>query len=363
MDGWNWLQSGRKKNMQINGIRLKPIKCRHGMRFSALCACLLICSSVFCTQSMALPFGKASKDKEEDEALDVVPKPVLTKEQQKEFKLSYENGNLYLKQNNYALAQVCFLRCITLDRSSCDSHLGLAACYLATGKTEQGQLESYEALRCDPNSMAARAMWGRILMADARWDEAGGQYLQILQQNINDLSARGNLAMCLAMMGQTDHAIGHYKYILEKDPKNVMAAYNLAGSYELKNMYEEAAKYYKRVIELQPDNVNSYCSLAKCLIAKNDFKSAQTLLTHAAKLSAGKSHFVHLMQGYLYELQSQRRPAIEEYTRAVALAPKDGDCQRALARMLESGGGKIGPANNIKKLGGGQLSVSRPSPN
>lgn len=346
--------------MHINGTGLEPIKWQHARKIAALSASLLI-SVIFCAESLALPFAKAAKEKEDD-ALDTVPKPVLTKEQQKEFKLSLENGDAYLKAQNFALAQVCYLRCVTLDPSSCEAHMGLAACYLATGKKEQGQLEAYEALRCDPKSIAARKMWGGILISDSRWDEAGGQYLQVLQQDINDLSARGNLAMCLAMMGNTDHAIGHLRYILEKDPKSAMAAYNLAAVYEMKNFYDEAAKYYKQAIELQPENVNAYCSLSKCLMAKKDYKAAQVLLSHAAKLSAGKSHYVHLMQGFLYELQSQRRPAIEEYTRAVALAPKDGDSQRALARMLESGG-KIGSASNIKRMGGGQLSVSRPVPN
>lgn len=360
MDGWNWLQSGRKKNMQMNGNGLKPLKWQLAKKTGALCTAVLI-SAVFCGQSMALPFAKVAKDKEE-EAPDVVPKVVLTKEQHAEFKSSYANGNAYLKNFNYSLAQVCFLRCITLDPSSCDSHLGLAACYMAAGKKEQGHLEAYEALRCDPKSLAARTMWGNLLMTECRWDEAGGQFLQILQQNPNDLSARGNLATCLQMMGQLDHAIGHYRYILEKDPKSAMAAYNLAAAFEMKNQFDDAAQYYKRALELDPNNINAYCSLAKCLIAKKDYKAAQVLLSHAAKVSAGKSHFVHLMQGYLYELQNERRPAIEEYTKAVAIAPKDGDCQRSLARMLESGG-KFGAASNMQKLGGGKLSVSRPPGN
>ena len=60
------------------------------------------------------------------------------------------------------------------------------------------------------------------------------------------------------------------------------------------------------------------------------------------------------MQGYLYETQGERRPAIEEYTKALALSPKDPDCQKSLQRMLESGSGKIGakPLSGASRIGG-----------
>lgn len=299
----------------------------------ALAGTLLIAVS-FAAQCMALPFSKA---KDDDEAPASVLKLKLTKEQQTEFDSSFKNGNTYLKQANFELALICFQRCTTLNPASAAGHLGLAHCYVGLKRTDQCQLEIFECLKNDPNNVQARFLLGDLMMAEQRWDEAGGQYFQVLKQSPDDLAARGNLANCLMMMNQVDSAIGQYKYILEKDPKNATAAYNLGSMSELKQDYDEAAKYYKKNVELDKTNVNAYCSLAKCLMAKKDYKGAQVLLDFAKKIN-GKSYFVHLMQGYLYEIQGEKRPAIEEYTRAVALNPGDMDSKSSLARMLQSGG-------------------------
>ena len=315
---------------------------------AALSAVLIM----FCVagQALALPFGKA-KDADEEEAPVLVPKLKLTKEQQTEFESSMKNGNAYLKQNSLELALICFMRCATLNPCSADSHLGIAYCYAGLKKTEQAISEIFESLKWDPNKTQARALLGDIMMAEARWDEAGGQYLQILKQAPDDTSARGNLATCFIMMGQLEPAVGQYKYILEKDPKSATAAYNLAALYELKNDYNEAMIYYKKAIELNPKNANAFCSLAKCLISRKDYKASQTLLDHAKKI-APDSYFVHLNQGYLNEVQEKTREAIEEYTRAVALNPKDADSKRNLERLLNNGGsgGKIKPGSQISGL-------------
>ncbi len=311
----------------------------------ALAGTLLIAVS-FAAQCMALPFGKAKED--EIDILAPVAKLKLTKEQQTEYDASFKNGNTYLKQANFELALICFQRCATLNPNSAGAHLGLAHCYVGLRKPEQAQMDIFECLKNDPANIQARFLLGDMMMKDARWDEAGGQYFQVLKQNPDDLAARGNLANCLMMMNQIDSAIGQYKYILEKDPKNATASYNLGAMYELQNDYDKAADAYKKTLQLDKSNVNAYCSLAKCFMAKKDYVNAQKLLDFSNKLSP-KSYFVHLMQGYLYEIRGEKRNAIEEYTRAVALNPADMDSKGSLARMLQSGG----DGGAIKKNTGG----------
>ncbi len=314
-------------------------------------ALLLAASSV--PQAHALPFGK---DKDAEAAPDTVIKKKLSQGEQTEFESSLKNGNAYLAQSNIELAKICFLRCTTLDPTSADGHLGLAYCFAANNKMDQAQIEIFEALRCDPNKTQTRFLFGDILMKESRFDEAGGQYLQVLKQNPNDLGARGNLANCLILMGQIDAAIPQFKFIIDKDPKSATAAYNLAAAYEMKNMFDDAAQYYKRVIELDPKNSNAYGSLAKCLIVKKDYKSAQVLLKHAKTLGPN-NYFLHLMQGFLYESTGERRPAIEEYTRAVALSPQDPDANKSLKRVLENGmEGKVGGRGGLNRVQSGKIS-------
>jgi tetratricopeptide (TPR) repeat protein len=322
------------KQMYVNSSAGKTGKPACPDLLHSATAALLI-SLCFGSQCLALPFGKAKDAASDDEALISIPKVKLDKEQQNEFDASLKNGQAYLNANSIELALICFNRCVTLNPSSADAQIGLAYCDLALHKSMEAQQKVFEALRCDPSRTDARFLLGQIMMSDQRWDEAGGQFLQVLKLRPDDLGARGNLATCLQMMGQLDAAGGQYKYILEKDPKNAQAAYNLAAAYETKSMLDDAAVYYKKVVEIDPNNANAYCSLAKCLIAKKNFKSAQILLSHAGKI-APNNYYVHLNQGFLNEVQGDKRAAIEEFTRAVALAPQDPDSQKALHRMLET---------------------------
>ncbi|MBX9687003.1 MAG: tetratricopeptide repeat protein [Candidatus Obscuribacterales bacterium] len=323
---------------------IKRLKARTNL--GAIC---LLLSLALTLPANALPFGK---DKDEEPSPDLVPKIKLSKEQETEFNTSLKNGQAYVKQGNFELAQICFMRCTTLNPSSSDAHLGLAYCHVGLKHNEQAMVEVFEALRCEPNKIETRFLLGDIMMKDARWDEAGGQYLQILKQSPDDLAARGNLATCLQMMGQIEPAIGQYKYILEKDPKSSMAAFNLAAAYEQKNMVDEAAIYYKKVVELDPNNAFAYCSLAKCLAAKKDFKAAQVLLNYVKSKLGANNHYLHLVQGYVNEGLGDKRGAIEEYTKAVALNPNDGDSKSSLTRLLNMGntGGRVNKPGNLSGL-------------
>lgn len=322
----------------------------------AIPACGLL--TLACPSVSALPFGKG---KEDEDAPVAVPKIKLSKEQQDEYDTSLKNGNAYLAQSNFELALICFLRCKTLNPQNPAARVGIAYCYAGQKKNEQAHMEIIDSLQFDSSYVPARFLWGELMMSEGRWDEAGGQFLQVLKNQPDNLGARGNLGTCLQMMGQPESAAGQFKYILEKDPKNAMAAYNLAAVYEFKGMADDAAQYYKKTIEIDPKNANAYCSLAKVLMAKKDFKAAQVLLDHVRNKLGVNNHFLHLIQGLSFELQNQRRPAIEEYTKAVALSPNDADAQRALQRMLESNAGKLNknagtPLGSGKSIGGLKVS-------
>jgi len=341
--------------MHMNNSQRKSFLLTGSLLGKSICGALLI--SFFLVQSsLALPFGKKDADNDEGSISLAIPQVKLTRDQQNEFDTSLKNGGTYLRSNNFELALICYMRCSTLNPASASAHLGLASCNVGLRKTEQAQNEIFEALRCDPNSVPARDLLGKLMMADNRWDEAGGQFFQILKQQPENLEARGNLASCLQMMGQLDAAVGQYKYILDKNPKIAMAAFNLAAAYNMQGDLDNAMANYKKVIELEPKNTNAYCSLAKCLILKNkDFANAQVLLKEAMK-QAPNYYYVHLNQGYLNEVQGDIRSAIEEYTKAAALAPQDPDSQKSLQHMLETG---VRENKRASKFIGGGLSVTR----
>ena len=303
-----------------------------------LSATLLLTSATAICPSHAIPFmNKESKDENyELEAPVPVPKVKLGKEQQIEYDTSLKNGQANLQAGSFDLAKMCFQNCIRLDGNSNEGHLGLARCLAQAGEIGPAELEIFEVLRNLPQHAEARILLGNLMMADQRWDEAGGQFLQVLKTQANNQEARGNLALCFQQLGQFDAAIGQYKYILEKNPKSREAAFNLGAAYESKKMLDEAILYYKKTLEIDNTYYNAFCSLAKCLAIKKMYPDAITLIQHSRKIAPNNSYSYNV-SGFIFEQMGKKTLAIEAYTKAVALNPKDWDAKKSLQRVLELG--------------------------
>lgn len=316
------LHKVRKSSFTRNHLLVTPLV--------VLCVFGLAVSS-----TMALPLMGAKEEKEEDPLLP--PKRKLTKAEQQNFTIAYENGMTYLKQQNFDMARVCFQQCITLDPRDYRSHLRLAACYGAAKQKEQAIMELFTTLRCNTDCMEARFDLGTMLMGDEKWDEAGALFLQVLQKYPENLEARGNLAVCLQQECEVESAIAQYKYILDKAPNNIDANFNLAAGYETKKMWDDAAQHYKKVVQLNPKHSMAFAGLGRCLFAKGDNNSAIVLFKHALDLHS-KNYYAYLGLGEVYEKLGQRKQAIESYTKAVSINPKDYTSQKLLKKMLESAG-------------------------
>lgn len=311
--------------------------------FKSCNVALLLCS--LCLTSLwtlslevnALPFMKgADKDESPLLAPDVIPKVKFTKEQQAQYDAAIKNGQTYLQQENMDLAKMCFQTALQLDGNSVPAHIGMGICLSNASDLAPAQFELTEALRVQASNSEARFLLGQLMMKEHHWDEAGGQFLQVLKYEPNHHSSRGNLAVCLQQLGQVDAAIGQYKYILEKNPKAADAAYNLGAAYEFKKNIEEAIFYYKKAIAIDPKYYNAYCSIAKCLVGKKMYTDGLTLLKHAAEMNP-KNYYAFLVRGYIYEQMGKKTEAIKCYTTAVALNPNDWDSKRSLQRALEKG--------------------------
>lgn len=153
---------------------------------------------------------------------------------------------------------------------------------------EKALLDQFKLLRSVEKdkikSLDARFDLGVMLMEISKWDEAGGQFLVILEAFPDHTAARGNLAVCLQQEGQIDPAIEQYKYILSKEPKNQLALFNLAAACSLKKEWELAGQYYKAVLQLNPANSAAYLGLSEYFREKHDEKTADVLYKRGIEL-------------------------------------------------------------------------------
>lgn len=328
-----------------NVARSNGYKALHrGRGGMALAALLVLFAS--CAPCNALPLLGGDKESEESDMLP--PRKKLTKQEETNFHQALQNGLIYMRNNNWELARVCFQQCTAIEPREEMPHVYLSTCLANIKQVEAAMMELFTALRINPESLDARFGLGNLLMAAGKWDEAGGQFLQILQKRPDDIPSRGNLAMCLQQEQQIEAAIAQYRYILEKDVKNSPAKLNLAAAYESKKMFDDAAALYKSIITDDPHDAAKchaivYTGLAHCMAAKKKWSDALVLYKHAIALTP-KNHFAYTGIGKVYEELKQNKLAIENYTKAVGLNPQDKEAQAALKKLLESG--------NSRALGG-----------
>lgn len=150
---------------------------------------------------------------------------------------------------------------------------------------EKKLLEQWKLATVEKNEgKSERFAFGQMLMNNSKWDEAGGQFLQILEAFPNDTAARGNLAVCLQQNGYTEPAIEQYRYILSKEPKNQSALFNLATAYSVEKDWDLASQCYKSILQLNPANACAYLGLSQCFREKHDERAASILLKRGLEL-------------------------------------------------------------------------------
>lgn len=113
--------------------------------------------------------------------------------------------------------------------------------------------EAYKkCLASDPEHIAARINWGRLLHEKGRLAEAEKVYRGALEFGADDPTVLFNLGVLLEDRGKSAAAIEIYQRTLEADPDFADAHYNLARLYEIAGKPQHAIRHlasFRRLIE------------------------------------------------------------------------------------------------------------------
>lgn len=251
---------------------------------------------------------------------------------------------------------------------------------IGNGQEEQGREGLRELSRAYPDDITVNLNWAAQCAAVEDWEQCEGLNRHILEQNPNHRGTKRMLVDCLAHMDRQEEAkrllfelmhdaggdqkelyyleqtmmelnqtlIGRWEEALAQDPKDGKAALELSWCY-LQNDRDDDALAVCQKIDPQYEDQYSYHNLyAKILYSRRDFEPAlehlqavEAILTDPAYQENDENtgrvrrlpEMLQLEGNCLYAME-RREEALEQYRRAMELAPNDPEILTQTAHLL-----------------------------
>jgi len=186
----------------------------------------------------------------------------------------------------------------------------LSDLYIQTGRLRDAQTEADDAIRKNPNDIAAHRLLARVYVA---------QIGDAQRNRVDEAMLR--------------RALVEYQKVTDLDPKDVDAWVMLGRLQRVSQNVPEAEKAYQSALKADADNEDALTGLAGILADKGDNQGAADLLRKAAEKNPSATSLQKLADAY--EQIKDYGLAAETLRRALELNPENApDLARAMARDL-----------------------------
>jgi serine/threonine-protein kinase len=147
----------------------------------------------------------------------------------------------------YQQAAEEFRHAATLDPSSDDALLGLAAAYQSLGRSEEAESYLKRAIQLQPQYWGGYTRLGNFYFAAARYREAEEQYRRVVMLVPEGEFGYSNLGAAYLAEGRYAEAVTQFERSLQLE-SNATAYSNLASAYLFEHKFQEAAHTYESAV-------------------------------------------------------------------------------------------------------------------
>jgi tetratricopeptide (TPR) repeat protein len=207
------------------------------------------------------------------------------------------------------------------DQPSLQAKLDHAQELARRGAVTAAEQEYLAVIRLDPDSYEAHNDLGALYMSARRYDSACHEFAEAANLNQKVAAIQQNLGLCSIQANHFAQAAEALKKAEALDPQDLRTRYFLGYSLFTLNRADEAVVELEYVLSHKPDDDSTLFYLIRVYTQKKDYgKAADAFkeLSHAHPDSV----FVHILTGESYDLQDRTKDAVEEFQKAVALAPE-----------------------------------------
>jgi len=227
----------------------------------------------------------------------------------------------------------------TLRQADADYREGVEALNRNDLKTAQLKFETV--VRLAPSAEQGHSALGAVLVREGQWAAGTRELEKALALKPNDSAAQLNLAMVYAQSGSASKAIPLFQK-LDVDARNTQHPLNATVLSAYARSLAQSGQTHRAIIEMkeaiaqQSNNAQLRDELGSLYAMEKDWTPAEQEFLEAVRLN-DELAIAHLHLALV--LHAEQKPgAIEEYTRAYALAPGDPSTALAVGKALAEAG-------------------------
>lgn len=244
---------------------------------------------------------------------------------------------LQLRSNLPDQAETNFKKAIEVDPKAMNAQLALGGFYQSRNRLSEAEQQFQHAIDVDPKNPEPRAALVRVLMQEAKKDEAES----FLRQTKKDLSENPEGYRMLGdfyfAIGDLDKATAEYASLYSDHPRDLLVKKNYIQLLILKNRLAEATKLNDEILKSNPHNVDALVYRGQVQMRQNDAAGAVQSLQTALRNDSDNA-IAHYQLGLAFEQERDLGRAESEWREAVRLKPDMTDAQRSLAALEISRG-------------------------
>ncbi|MCI0339416.1 MAG: tetratricopeptide repeat protein [Acidobacteria bacterium] len=260
-------------------------------------------------------------------------------------------GKEYLKEKRYPEARIEFRSALQIDKKLAEAQFGLGEAALALGYVQEAAESYYEAIRLDPNNLAARVRVGNLLTRytnDESIIEAERLANDVLKKEPNYVEGHILMANVRIAQRQWDEAKEELQRAIELDPNRIETQLNLARYYDQRakdgspadqNFLAQAEAVYRQLIVKYPGAADVRLAFGDFLFAGKREAEAEQQLLDALKADPNDKMVLVALRRY-YETQERYDEAEKYLARLVELDP-DKSAGRAQIIDLHARTGRL----------------------
>jgi tetratricopeptide (TPR) repeat protein len=177
----------------------------------------------------------------------------------------FERGKFLSKQGSLEKAVICFQEAVRQQPDYVAAYNQLGNVLQALDKTDKAMTAYEKILQINPNVPEAHCNLGNIWQIQGKFKEAMAAYQQALQIKPNFTLAHLNLAKLLVAEGQMGDAENHYQQAQNLEPNNSEVYFHYGNCLKQQGKIEEAIDCFRAALKLQPNYVEAYHSLGQVL--------------------------------------------------------------------------------------------------
>jgi predicted Zn-dependent protease len=172
------------------------------------------------------------------------------------------------------------------------------------------------------------------LRKEGKYQQALSEYNEALKVRKDMAKPHHGIGLVYQAQGKYNQAIDEYKKALKVDPDYVFAYNDMGIAYISAGRYNDAVPPLKKAIEIYENFDHAYANLGEAYYKLKQYPDATKSLEMAITLNENHPR-AHTTLGLTYEATGNREKAIEEYEKAVKVAPDEGYTNTARQRLAE----------------------------